>query len=394
MSSERATLLLYLGEIVDVINEEIMSSSWARIFYEQAAQAVSKLSEVLGESLSSHHHILLISLMKEVPGRLWEGKDVLLNALSALCTACPKAISIADHHAPTAILNIILLACSKKVKKYREAAFCCLEQGRVGSKFGLILLGFVLNSNVCLKGWIIDGEMGYGVRESDKEIALRADEHFWQTVCKMIKAFHNPEFFNMVFLSLFEICNTETHVRPNRIPSETDAEAEADEKETLSAANGRIVSCLTAIIHVANIRDILHQQRQLVNMFLYFLSPSTAWAELSSKLHHIPTDSQDLLSLRGSAIALFHELVHTVLPRVVECMKTIKIGQVHISASECLLEVIDMYKTTYPEQSSEVAFIADLLHLYDVEKNEQAKFLLGRCIDILQNLGKQSKSLS
>lgn len=30
--------------------------------------------------------------------------------------------------------------------------------------------------------------------------------------------------------------------------------------------------------------------------------------ELSSKLHHIPTDSQDLLSLRGSAIALFHEV--------------------------------------------------------------------------------------
>lgn len=38
----------------------------------QSAQAICKLSEVLGESLSSHHHVLLKSVMKEVPGRLWE----------------------------------------------------------------------------------------------------------------------------------------------------------------------------------------------------------------------------------------------------------------------------------------------------------------------------------
>lgn len=38
----------------------------------QAAQAICQLSEVLGESLSSHHHVLLESLMQEIPGRLWE----------------------------------------------------------------------------------------------------------------------------------------------------------------------------------------------------------------------------------------------------------------------------------------------------------------------------------
>lgn len=38
----------------------------------QASQAICKLSEVLGESLSSHHNVLLTSLMKEIQGRLWE----------------------------------------------------------------------------------------------------------------------------------------------------------------------------------------------------------------------------------------------------------------------------------------------------------------------------------
>jgi hypothetical protein len=41
-------------------------------FHLQSAQAICKLSEVLGESLSSYHDILLQSLMKEIPGRLWE----------------------------------------------------------------------------------------------------------------------------------------------------------------------------------------------------------------------------------------------------------------------------------------------------------------------------------
>lgn len=38
----------------------------------QSAQAISKLSEVLGESLASYYNVLLQSLMKEIPGRLWE----------------------------------------------------------------------------------------------------------------------------------------------------------------------------------------------------------------------------------------------------------------------------------------------------------------------------------
>lgn len=40
--------------------------------YMQSAQAICKLSEVMGESLSSYHHVLLDSVMKELPGRLWE----------------------------------------------------------------------------------------------------------------------------------------------------------------------------------------------------------------------------------------------------------------------------------------------------------------------------------
>lgn len=59
------TLVIVVGHILEII----LSVSIPNL---QSAQAISKLSEVLGESLSSHYHVLLQSLMKEIPGRLWE----------------------------------------------------------------------------------------------------------------------------------------------------------------------------------------------------------------------------------------------------------------------------------------------------------------------------------
>lgn len=57
-----------------------------------------------------------------------QGKEVLFNAIGSLSKSCHKAISNKDPAIPNAILSIISSACTKKVKKYREAALACLEQ--------------------------------------------------------------------------------------------------------------------------------------------------------------------------------------------------------------------------------------------------------------------------
>ncbi|XP_029120499.1 uncharacterized protein [Elaeis guineensis] len=148
-SSERVTLQLYLAEIVTLLCDCIASSSWTS--KRKSAKAIKKLSEMLGESLSSYHHNLLNCLLKELPGRLWEGKDVILYAIASICSSCHDAISAGDSATPTAILTAITSACSKKVKSYREAAFSCLQQ--------------------------------------------------------VITAFSNPDFFNSVFPMLHEVCS-------------------------------------------------------------------------------------------------------------------------------------------------------------------------------------------
>ncbi|PSR90112.1 Proteasome-associated protein [Actinidia chinensis var. chinensis] len=338
MSGERITLQLYMGEIVSLICEGIMSSSWAS--KRKSALAISKLSQVLGSSLSLYHDALLKSLMKEIPGRLWEGKDALLYALADLCTSCHEAISSRDPSTPNAILSMTTSACSKKVKKYREAAFCCLEQ--------------------------------------------------------VIKAFKIPDFFNMVFPFLFETCNSNALILSAQVPMASDAiKAGGDEEEHNSVPHAKIVDCITSCISVGNVRDILEHKKNLVNVILVFLSPGIPWIvkmqvfllikELCSRLHNIANDSQEI-SLHAAVTSFVHELFHSASRKIVECMYAIKIAQVHITASECLLEMTELYRALPPVPWNEVGFKSELLNQYNGEKNEQAKSFLKKSIDILESL--------
>ncbi|PIN26135.1 hypothetical protein CDL12_01113 [Handroanthus impetiginosus] len=341
MNTERITLQLYLGEIVALINEGLVSSSWAS--KKKASQAICKLSEVLGESLSSYHNVLLTSLMKELPGRLWEGKEAVLNALSALCTSCHEAISASNPDAPNAILSLISTACTKKAQKYREAAFCCLEQ--------------------------------------------------------VIKTFNNPEFFNMTFPSLLEMGNSLAQTKSSHVSLASDDKA--DEPESSPAAlHDKILSCVTACIHVARISDILEQQKNLIDLYLFSLSPTFRWTvkmsvfssikELCSKLHNSINNLEDS-SPRIRVTAFSHELFYTLSPELLKSIRTINIGQVHIAAAECAVELTNLYKAAPPLHWKELGFMSELLDLCQVEKNEQAKSLLRKCCDILGKLEQDMK---
>jgi len=68
------------------------------------------------------------SLMACFSYYIWQGKDVLLLAVGALCTSCHKAILAEGSSSSIAILNLVSSACTRKGKKYREAALSSLEQ--------------------------------------------------------------------------------------------------------------------------------------------------------------------------------------------------------------------------------------------------------------------------
>ncbi|MCL7022732.1 hypothetical protein MKW94_004116 [Papaver nudicaule] len=336
-SSERVTLELYLAEIVALICEGMMSSSWAS--KKKSAKAIRKLSEVLGESLSSRHHALLSSLLKELPGRLWEGKEAILHAIGALCTACHKSISVEDPATPNAILTAVSSACTKKLKTYREAAYSCLQE--------------------------------------------------------VIKAFRNPGFFGIVFPLLFEVCNASAS-KPRQASLGTDSSNAAEDKEEeVSAPLDKVLDCITSCISVAHLPDVLEQRKNLTHVFLVVLSPNLQWTVKMSafstikqfclKIHSVVSNSQDT-SLHAEATVVIQELFNCVSPKIVECLTTVKISQVHVAASECLFEVTKLYKEAQLMQSEDVSYKGELTHLCDVEKSEQAKTLLRKCIEILESL--------
>ncbi|XP_047327429.1 proteasome adapter and scaffold protein ECM29 isoform X3 [Impatiens glandulifera] len=336
--TERVTLQLYLGEIVSLICEGLMSSSWGG--KKKSALAISKLSEVLGESLSSYHDVLLKCLMKEIPGRLWEGKEALLDALASLCSSCHEAITTNDSTLPSTILNLVISACTKKVQKYREAAFSSMEQ--------------------------------------------------------IIKAFNNPDFFNTAFPVLYGMCTSNITLKSGRKPLASDT-AKEDETEDNSAPQGKLVDCISACIHVGLVDDILVHNQNLLNVILNSLSLGFPWTvkmsvfslirEICSKLHKVAGEPEEGIHQPASAPSLVNELFHSASVKVIECICTVKIAQVHIAASECLMIMAELYKA-YPgvQQLSEelVGLKGELYRVMEAEKNEQAKTFLRKSINILE----------
>lgn len=76
----------------------------------------------------------------------------------------------------------------------------------------------------------------------------------------------------------------------------------------------------------------------------------------------------------------------------IEILLIVCFVQVHVAASECLEEVIKLYREFNGAGGVEVevAFKTELGHQWEIEKNEQAKSLMKNCIDIIDSLQHKS----
>lgn len=64
--------------------------------------------------------------------------------------------------------------------------------------------------------------------------------------------------------------------------------------------------------------------------------------------------------------------------------------QVHVAASETLLVIVKLYEKLQTIHCRDEKFMGELVHLYEVEKNGEAKSLLKKCIDALENLKQEN----
>ncbi|GKU93491.1 hypothetical protein SLEP1_g7083 [Rubroshorea leprosula] len=155
------------------------------------------------------------------------------------------------------------------------------------------------------------------------------------------------------------------------------------------------MNCITSCVHVAHVNDVLEHKKNLMHVLLLCLSPGLTWTvkvsafpsikELCLRLHSILEDSNEAI-LQASATSFVQELLTGVAPKIIECVITIKIAQVHVAASKCLLEITKLCKHISSVHWTETGIKGELLNQIEAEKNEQAKSLLRKCVEILENL--------
>lgn len=86
------------------------------------------MCELGGDALNPYAQDLCKTLLPEVSaGRLWDGKESLVQALGVLCSACPRVLCCeTDQFNP--ILDALLAAVVRKKRSYRAAALESLEK--------------------------------------------------------------------------------------------------------------------------------------------------------------------------------------------------------------------------------------------------------------------------
>ncbi|KAL3868785.1 hypothetical protein ACJMK2_041546 [Sinanodonta woodiana] len=122
-----AGIRLYLGEIVELLQETVQSQFWTT--KAQAAAAMNTVATKLGANLGPPHLGQLMSaLLAGLQGRTWTGKESILKALKGVTTSCRETILKACNEGvegqPTVeqVVEALLKECKKETIPYKLEA--------------------------------------------------------------------------------------------------------------------------------------------------------------------------------------------------------------------------------------------------------------------------------
>eukprot|EP01114_Cavostelium_apophysatum_P005403 TRINITY_DN1633_c0_g5_i1.p1 TRINITY_DN1633_c0_g5~~TRINITY_DN1633_c0_g5_i1.p1 ORF type:complete len:992 (-),score=360.72 TRINITY_DN1633_c0_g5_i1:43-3018(-) len=109
----------YIPNIISFVETSMNAQTW--ILKKQAGLTVKELADSAGEDLSDYADALIKMLLSNLPGRLWKGKEALLNATAAVCAAGPERID------PAAVVEALLKECKRNDKEYKRQAMMALS---------------------------------------------------------------------------------------------------------------------------------------------------------------------------------------------------------------------------------------------------------------------------
>lgn len=109
-----------LKTIIPKLEKSLENPSWPRKV--QAANAIKTLAIKLNDNLEENERLRLINiLLNSIPGRTFEGKERLLEALSSLCKGLNNKID-QNQIICNKIIDIVMKECKKQEPQYRTYA--------------------------------------------------------------------------------------------------------------------------------------------------------------------------------------------------------------------------------------------------------------------------------
>ncbi|KAJ7569419.1 hypothetical protein O6H91_01G077400 [Diphasiastrum complanatum] len=349
ISSEVVAMQLYMPEIVDALCESLGSSSWKE--KQKSAKAVVKLAEVESEWSSPFIQRLLKSILKELPGRLWDGKECMLEAISAVCRGSCRGLAEIDRNSglipPAAVITAVITACRRNKSSFRITAFSCLEE--------------------------------------------------------VLKAFKDLDFFDYV-APLVEECilasNNKTESSLATSGSD-DFLTEAQESQNSSSVPlEKVYACLSATLTGAPLSTLLRNGKSIIMAIVANMHPGKTWQVMLSALSaarlfadRLLSSKSETSSLPGFSESSYNDLVtqlqESLISPVLDCLSSSKIAQVHIAALECLERILKLasFSSNVPNGIVKLLQVR-LLDVQAQEKNAAARSLISGIQELVNNVAK------
>ena len=88
------------------------------------SQAIGSMAKINVDAMQPYATKLAQHLASEVPGRFWDGKENVLQALGTLCAACPNETARIGSE----LVNVVAAATGRGKKAFKEEAVKCLTK--------------------------------------------------------------------------------------------------------------------------------------------------------------------------------------------------------------------------------------------------------------------------
>ncbi|XP_023238096.1 proteasome-associated protein ECM29 homolog [Centruroides sculpturatus] len=120
-TSAESGILLYIDEILNLVQKGFESQSW--FMKQQSAECLVTLAKNVGNKVDKKIFNFIQFIISALSGRLWKGKESLLQALTTICTNCIKSIEEKEmSELMKEVAETLLKECKKENLVYKTEA--------------------------------------------------------------------------------------------------------------------------------------------------------------------------------------------------------------------------------------------------------------------------------